>query len=84
MTTTRSNDFLSIDSRSYVVGLPVVVTVSPEGFVTVEVDLSETTSVMHEGESQLGEYSYDEVSKDAAVVSQWMDTHTVKNEGFAG
>lgn len=74
---------MSADSRSYVVGLPVVVTVSPEGFVTVEVDLSDTTSVMREAESQLADYPDAVVEDDVDVVSRWLDTHTVRNEGYA-
>lgn len=76
--------------REYAVGLPVLVTITDEGFVSVNVDLSELGTVVHKDSTAgpLGE-GWDNLDthtiavEDSEVLDRWAQIHQVSNEGFA-
>jgi hypothetical protein len=79
-----------LTQRQYVVGLPVMVTINDEGFVTAEVDLSELAVGVEKDylAGPLGE-EWDSRDRtltaveDAEVLRRWVQTHSVRNEDFA-
>lgn len=75
---------MSTETRGYVVGLPVVVTVENSGFVQVEVDLSELPSSIWESthEPTFPEPDEDTIARDQQVLERWIEHHSVKNEGY--
>lgn len=68
------------DPRTYVVGLPVIVTVHPDGFVSVEVDSTELTVEVERAEV---EYDAATVAEDVATLDTWTSGHHVAAEGYA-
>lgn len=60
------------DNRVYVVGLPVVITVSPEGRVHAEVDFGDVKSAMHEDFAATDDYSDEQIDADGESVSAWV------------
>jgi hypothetical protein len=62
-----------MDSRTYVVGLPVSVTVREDGLVTWEVAVDETVDGMRDS---WGEYTSDEHDADTAAVEAVLGTMT--------
>lgn len=52
-----------MSERSYVIGLPVVITIDDDGKVTAEVDLSEATDI-HEDEEAAENYGDEQVTAD--------------------
>lgn len=59
------------EPRSYVVGLPVVITVHPDGRVTAEVDLSEASDISDAlpcDEHGVALYTDAQIDADAAVI----------------
>lgn len=67
--------------RTYVVGLPVVVTVTDDGFVSVEVDLAELpATVREEGGSADHPAMLIDVDRDVRTLRRWVETHAVRNE----
>lgn len=71
--------------RGYVVGLPVAISINDEGFVRVEVDLSELSwSIVRDSDtSTLQQTSDAQLRSDAEVLSRWVATHMVMNEDHA-
>lgn len=53
--------------RSYVIGLPVVITVNDDGTLTAEVDLSEAADI-HEDEDAYEKYGEAQLDEDIAFV----------------
>lgn len=51
--------------RSYVVGLPVVITVEPDGTVRAEVDLADAGPAIREEEANFNGYPWEQVSQDS-------------------
>ena len=73
-------------SRTYVVGLPVVVTIYGEAegaWVTVEVDLTELGASIHEDTANIGLEEALQVLADADLLDEWASVHSVRNEGHA-
>lgn len=79
-----------LNPREYVVGLPVLVTIDDNGWIAVEVDLSELSVTMcKDSESgPLGEAwdvldSHETAVADSEVARRWVQMYSVRNEGFA-
>lgn len=75
-------------TRAYAVGLPAVVTITAEGFVTVAVDLSELGESIGEDTAPIVDpigagYADEVIRGDAATLSGWARTHAVSGEGYA-
>lgn len=68
------------ESRTYVVGLPVIVVVSPEGFVSVEVDTSELGAAVRDDTET--EHTTEQVDADADLLDKWAEHHAVINQGW--
>lgn len=65
------------DSRTYVVGLPVVLTVHADGRVTAEVDLSEAYDVWDSSTPEGQDDSEDVLVADSETISAAVDAKTV-------
>lgn len=65
------------DSRAYVVGLPVVLTVHDDGRVTAEVDLSEAYDVWDASTPEDQDDSEDVLISDSEAISAAVDAKTV-------
>lgn len=70
-------------ARSYVIGLPVIVTVHEDGTVSAEVDLSECDD-LHEAteDSESPAYTSAEVDADIATVGAAIRAKTISVEHF--
>lgn len=68
-------------SRAYAVGLPALVTISPDGFVTVSVDLSELGESIWEDGAAIDDDTH--MAADEAKLRAWAGTHAVTGEGYA-
>jgi adenylate kinase len=72
-----------VPTRQYVVGLPVVVGIRDDGFVIVDVDLSELAS--RKTLADMGanfDYSDEQVDADVALLRTWVQQHSVAGEGY--
>lgn len=65
------------DSRTYVVGLPVVLTVHDDGRVTAEVDLSEAYDVWDASTPDGQDDSEDALITDSETISAAVEARTV-------
>lgn len=66
------------DRRTYVVGLPVIITINPDDVVTIEVDTGDLSKVLGDH----SDYPQAVVTNDAMRLHRWTQTHAVSNEGF--
>ena len=67
-----------LDSRTYVVGLPVIIVVSPDGTVSVEVDMSEAGITMVKDENATdGTIPEHVMISDSEIVEAWRTRHSV-------
>ena len=72
-------------ARSYLVGLPVLVTVDEDGQVTATVDLAEAGAAVHHSEDTDEDgaplYTVAEIQQDAATVDQAFAARRITVEG---
>lgn len=68
------------EPRTYVIGLPVIVTVSDDGTVSTEADMSEASSELWEGvptdDAMRPLYTDDTVERDRAIIDAWLTRQT--------
>lgn len=69
--------------RTYVVGLPVIVTVTAEGFVTVEVDTAELATDLSDDNANVSDADAAQVAADAETLRTWAKGHAVTAQGWA-
>lgn len=74
----RADEPDGLDSRTYVVGLPVIIVVSPGGTVSVEVDMSEAGITMVKDENATdGTIPEHVMISDSETVEAWRTRHNV-------
>jgi hypothetical protein len=67
-----------LDGRTYVVGLPVIIVVSPGGMVSVEVDMTEAGIAMLKDENATdGSIPEHVMLADSDTVESWRQRHNV-------